>query len=118
MRMNIVLWTAIVLATSCSTDIPQASAVIMRYTSYNTVSEQYAPTSACVGTNDGIASWRTMQNRLQRLSDLGIPTDFHAYEGLSHGIGTGTVAKGWVKDALDFWKRNRTDGVSIGKVSE
>lgn len=91
------------------TDIPQAAAVIMQYTGYSTVSNQDAPTYACVGTNDGIASWRTMQNRLQRLSALGIPTEFHAYEGLSHGfgIGTGTVAEGWINDALDFWKQNR-----------
>lgn len=98
------------------TDIPQAAAVIMQYTGYSTVSNQDAPTYACVGTNDGIASWRTMQNRLQRLSDIGIPTEFHAYEGLSHGfgIGTGTVAEGWVNDALDFWKRNRKDETSTG----
>lgn len=98
------------------TDIPQAAAVIMQYTGYNTVSGQDAPTYACVGTYDGIASWRTMQNRLQRLSDLGIPTEFHAYEGLSHGfgIGTGTVAEGWVNDAFDFWKRNRKDETSTG----
>ena len=97
-------------------DIPQASAVIMQYTGYNTISEQDAPTYACVGTNDGIASWRTMQNRLQRLSELGIPTEFHAYEGLSHGfgIGTGTIAEGWVKDALDFWRQNRSGGESTG----
>lgn len=98
------------------TDIPQAAAVIMQYTGYSNVSGQDAPTYACVGTNDGIASWRTMQSRLQRLSALGIPTEFHAYEGLSHGfgIGTGTVADGWVKDALDFWKQNRTDETSTG----
>lgn len=44
----------------------------------------------------------------QRLSALGIPTEFHVYEGLGHafGIGTGTVAEGWVKDAIDFWKAN------------
>lgn len=98
------------------TDIPQAAAVIMQYTGYSSVSAQDAPTYACVGTNDGIASWRTMQSRLQRLSDLGIPTEFHAYEGLSHGfgIGTGTVAEGWVNDALDFWKRNRKEDTSTG----
>lgn len=98
------------------TDIPQAAAVIMQYTGYSTVSNQDAPTYACVGTSDGIASWRTMQNRLQRLSELGIPTEFHAYEGLSHGfgIGTGTVAEGWVNDALDFWKQNRKNETSTG----
>lgn len=96
------------------TDIPQAAAVVMQYTGYSAVSDRDAPTYACVGTSDGIASWRTMQIRLQRLSSLGIPTEFHAYEGLSHGfgIGTGTVAEGWVADALDFWKQNHKDSTT------
>ncbi len=89
-------------------DIPQASAVIMQYTGYTDVSRYDAPTYVCVGSNDGIASWRTMQNRLQRLSELGISTEFHVYDGLGHGfgIGNGTVAEGWVKDAINFWKKN------------
>jgi acetyl esterase/lipase len=88
-------------------DIPQAAAVIMQYTGYSTVSEYDAPTYANVGTSDGIASWRTMQNRLNSLSELGIPTEFHRYEGLPHGfgLGTGTVAEGWTADAINFWKR-------------
>lgn len=87
-------------------DIPQASAVIMQYTGYNTVSEKDAPTYACVGTSDGIANWKTMQSRLQELEALGIPTEFHSYEGLPHGfgIGTGTAAEGWIKDAVSFWE--------------
>lgn len=87
-------------------DIPRASAVIMQYTGYTAVSRQDGATYACVGTNDGIASWRTMENRLQRLSDLGIPTEFHAYNGLPHGfgLGTGTVAEGWLSDAVRFWE--------------
>ena len=88
------------------TDIPQASAVIMQYTGYGTVSPQDAATYACVGTSDGIAPWRTMQRRLQILSELGIPTEFHAYDGLPHGfgLGTGTVAEGWLADAVRFWE--------------
>ncbi|SHN56297.1 alpha/beta hydrolase [Desulfitobacterium chlororespirans] len=88
-------------------DIPQAAAVIMQYTGYTAVSKQDAPTYACVGTNDGIASWRTMQRRLQTLADYGIPTEFHAYDGLSHGfgLGIGTNAEGWVNDAVAFWKK-------------
>ena len=91
------------------TDIPQASAVIMQYTGYRTASPQDAATYACVGTSDGIASWRTMQRRLQNLSSLGIPTEFHAYDGLPHGFGLGTrtVAEGWLTDAVRFWEENR-----------
>ena len=88
-------------------DIPQASAIIMQYTGYTEVSRNDAPTYACVGTRDGIADWRTMQSRLNQLERLGIPTEFHSYEGLSHGfgLGTGTVAEGWIEDAVAFWER-------------
>ncbi len=97
-------------------DIPQAAAVIMQYTGYSTASQYDAPTYVCVGSNDGIASWRTMQNRLQRLSEMGIPTEFHVYEGLGHGfgIGTGTVADGWINDALKFWQKNMKTDESTG----
>ena len=89
-------------------DIPQASAVIMQYTGYTDVSVYDAPTYACVGTSDGIANWRTMQNRLNTLTDsYGIDTEFHAYEDLPHGfgLGTGTVAEGWIDDAVAFWEK-------------
>ena len=88
------------------TDIPQAAACIMQYTGYTTVAADYAPTYACCGTSDGIASWCTMQSRLDQLSDLGIPTEFHAYNGLPHGfgLGTDTVAEGWLNDAIRFWR--------------
>lgn len=92
-------------------DIPQADVVIMQYTGYNDYSKEDAPTYVCVGTNDGIASWRTMQARLENLDDLGIPTEFHAYDGLPHGfgLGTGTVAEGWFDDAIAFWERQIRD---------
>ena len=87
-------------------DLPQAGAVIMQYTGHSEYSESDPPTYACVGENDGIANWRTMETRLNRLSKLGIPTEFHHYKGLSHGfgLGTGTVAEGWINDAVDFWE--------------
>ena len=88
------------------TDLPQASAVIMQYTGYTTVSQYDGSTYACCGTSDGIASWRTMQSRLESLSALGIPTEFHSYNGLPHGfgLGTGTIAEGWINDAVRFWQ--------------
>lgn len=88
-------------------DIPQASAVIMQYTGYSEASEKDAPTYACVGMNDGIANWKTMQSRLSKLSKMGIPTEFHYYEGLGYGfgLGTGTVADGWIDDAVAFWEK-------------
>lgn len=87
-------------------DLPKPGAVVMQYTGHSEYSEEDPPTYACVGSSDGIANWRIMQARLQALEELGIPTEFHVYEGLRHGfgLGTGTVAKGWIHDAVAFWE--------------
>lgn len=87
--------------------LPHAGAVIMQYTGLSDYSENDPPTYVCVGDSDGIANWRTMKTRLDNMSSLGIDTEFHVYEGLWHGfgIGTGTVAEGWVDDAVRFWEK-------------
>lgn len=97
-------------------DIKQASAVIMQYTGYSNAYRDDAPTYVCVGKNDGIANWRTMQNRLEALSSAGIPTEFHAYDGLGHGfgLGQGTIAEGWINDAVKFWEKNMKHNSSAG----
>lgn len=48
-----------------------------------------------------------MQKRLDLLNILNIPTEFHCYNGLSHGfgLGIGTVAEGWINEAISFWER-------------
>lgn len=88
-------------------DLPQAGTVIMQYTGHTDYTENDPPTYVCVGESDGIANWRTMQNRLERLSAFGIDTEFHSYPGLGHGfgLGTGTVAEGWFDDAVAFWEK-------------
>ena len=61
-----------------------------------------------------------MQSRLDELSALGIPTEFHAYNGLPHGfgLGTGTIAEGWINDAIRFWQAQRgTTRISQTHVS-
>lgn len=88
--------------------LPQPSAVIMQYTGHTDYTRNDPPTYACVGERDGIANWRTMERRLQKLSSFGIDTEFHHYPGLPHGfgLGTGTVAEGWINDAVAFWKKH------------
>lgn len=78
----------------------------MQYTGHRECSKQDPPTFACVGEQDGIANWRTMQRRLEAMSAFGIPTEFHHYPGLPHGfgLGTGTVAEGWLNEAAAFWE--------------
>lgn len=87
-------------------DLPRPCAVVMQYTGHSEYTKEDPPTFACVGESDGIASWRTMERRLQALDALGIPTEFHHYPGLGHGfgLGTGTVAEGWIDQAVTFWE--------------
>lgn len=85
---------------------PPPAAVIVNYTGLLEVTGYEPPTYSAVGTSDGIASWRTMKSRLDTMSEMGIPTEFHSYDGLPHGfgLGTGTVAEGWIDDAVAFWE--------------
>ena len=88
-------------------DLPGPGTVVMQYTGHSEYTKNDPPTYVCVGENDGIASWRTMENRLERMDALGIDTEFHKYPGLSHGfgLGTGTAAEGWIEDAVAFWEK-------------
>ena len=92
-------------------DLPQAGTVVMQYTGHSDYQPSDPPTYVCVGTSDGIANWRTMQRRIEAMDAAGIPTEFHAYEGLPHGfgLGTGTVAEGWINDAVAFWERQMNE---------
>lgn len=86
---------------------PRPAAVIMEYTGLSEVTGKEPPTYACVGTNDGIAPYRTMQNRINRIKANGTDAEIEIFKGLSHGfgLGEGTVAEGWIDHAVDFWKR-------------
>lgn len=90
-------------------DVPQPAAVVMQYTGHRELSGADPATYACVGDRDGIASWRTMRMRIEALAAQGVPTEFHVYEGLCHGfgLGLGTVAEGWIDDAIEFWLEQR-----------
>ena len=90
-------------------DLPQPAAVVLQYTGHAEYTPEDPPTFACVGESDWIANWRTMERRLQALQDLGIPTEFHHYPGLPHGfgLGTGTVAEGWLDETVAFWEAQR-----------
>lgn len=106
-RMAAKLGNKKVLASYVGNDIPQADAIIMQYTGYHYVSSYDAPTYSCVGTNDSIADYHIIKSRLDTLKTFHVPTEFHCYEGLSHGfgLGIGTIAEGWIEDAIHFWER-------------
>lgn len=88
-------------------DVPKPGTVVMQYTGYDEYSENDPPTYTCVGMNDGTANWRGIRQRMQAMDALGIPTEFHVYKDLRHGfgLGTGTVAEGWIDDAVAFWEK-------------
>ena len=88
-------------------EYPKPKAVIMQYTGLSEVTGNEPPTYACVGTSDGIASYRTMQNRINRIKEQGTDAEIDIFEGLPHGfgLGEGTVAEGWIDNAIRFWEK-------------
>ena len=89
-------------------EYPRPGAVIMQYTGLSEVYGNEPPTYNCVGTNDGIASYRTMERRIAAIQADGTDAMIEVFPGLSHGfgLGTGTVADGWINNAVSFWERN------------
>lgn len=85
---------------------PRPSAVIMQYTGLSEVTGNEPPTYACVGTSDGIASFRTMQARINAIKANGTDAMIEIFPGLGHGfgLGEGTVAEGWLTNAVKFWE--------------
>lgn len=88
-------------------DLPKPGAVIMLYTGHSDYTENDPPTFVVIGENDGIASWRTMERRVNALKAAGIDTEFHKYPNLGHGfgLGIGTSAEGWLNKAVEFWEK-------------
>ena len=86
---------------------PRPAAVIMQYTGLSEVYGNEPPTYNCVGTSDGIASYRTMQARIDAIQKNGTDAKIEVFRGLSHGfgLGTGTAAEGWLDHAVAFWER-------------
>ena len=87
---------------------PCPAAVFVNYTGLSEVYGNEPPTYSAVGTNDGIASWRTMEQRINAIRANGTDAEIEVFNGLSHGfgLGTGTVAEGWIDRAVKFWERN------------
>ena len=86
---------------------PRPAAVIMQDTGLSGVTGDEPPTYCCVGTRDGIASYRTMEERVRHIQENGTDAEIEVFEGLPHGfgLGEGTVAEGWLDRAIDFWER-------------
>jgi acetyl esterase/lipase len=88
-------------------DLPRPSAVVMAYTALQDHSSDDPPTFVVVGDRDGIAPPATMRRRAEALRRSGTAVEYHEYEGVGHsfGLGEGTIAEGWVGEAVRFWER-------------
>jgi acetyl esterase/lipase len=53
-----------------------------------------------------------MARRVNRLRGQGTTVEFHRYPNVGHGfgLGTGTSADGWVREAIRFWERSGRRG--------
>ena len=80
----------------------------MQYTGLSEVTGREPPTYACVGTADGIASYRTMQRRIAAIKSNGTDAMIEVFPGLAHGfgLGEGTIAEGWLNNAVSFWEKH------------
>ena len=89
---------------------PRPAAVIVNYTGLSEVTGTEPPTYSAVGTSDGIASYRTMERRIQAIRANGTDAEIEIFNGLPHGfgLGIGTAAEGWLDNAVAFWERNMT----------
>ena len=89
-------------------EYPRPSAVIMQYTGLSEVTGNEPPTYNCVGTSDGIADYRVMQQRINKIKANGTNAEIEIFEGLPHGfgLGEGTKAEGWINNAIKFWEEN------------
>lgn len=89
-------------------EYPAPASVILQYTALSEVTGNEPPTYACVGTNDGIASYRAMQERIERIQANGTDAEIEIFNGLEHGFGLGeeTIAEGWINNAISFWENH------------
>ncbi len=88
-------------------EYPRPAAVILQYTGLSEVNGNEPPTYACVGTSDGIASYRIMENRINQIKANGTDAAIEIFDNLPHGfgLGEGTIAEGWIDHAVKFWEK-------------
>jgi acetyl esterase/lipase len=91
-------------------NVLKPSTVMMAYTAHSDHGAQEPPTFALVGEQDGIAPPAAMRQRVAALRRVGTEVDYREYPGVGHGfgLGIGTSAEGWIKEAIRFWTRHQS----------
>ena len=89
--------------------LPRAAVNIMQYTGHSDFDPGDPPTYSNAGSNDLWHLDDAMEKRYNAMKAAGIPVKFTRYEGLPHGyaLGIGSIAEGWHRDAIEFWKKYR-----------
>lgn len=89
--------------------LPKPVTVVMAYTAHSDIGEKEPPTFALVGELDGIAAPSAMRRRVDALRRAGAVVEFREYPGVGHGfgLGIGTSAEGWIREAISFWMRHQ-----------
>ncbi|MGN0908691.1 MAG: alpha/beta hydrolase, partial [Succinivibrio sp.] len=92
--------------------LPRPAALALQYTGLDEVTGDEPPTYMCVGNSDWIASAKGMAQRAGCLRRHGIDSEIEVFDGLGHGfgLGEGTTAEGWIKNAAAFWERHADKG--------
>lgn len=90
-------------------EIEKPNAIIMQYTGHSRYTKDDPATFYVQGANDEIASVDIAKDRIEKLADLGVPTQINIYPSLGHGFGLGrdSTAEGWIDLAINFWQENR-----------
>lgn len=83
---------------------PASVTAVIAYTAHSDYTNNDPPTFTVAGERDGIAPPRTMERRVNAMKAAGIDVEFHVFPNAPHGfgLGVGTSAEGWVRNAVQF----------------
>jgi acetyl esterase/lipase len=89
-------------------DLPRPAVVVMAYTGHSSFTRHDPPTFVVQGEDDGIVNVPTVDRRVAFMRSAGIDVEYQRYRKIGHGfgLGIGTVAEGWIAQAVDFWERH------------
>ena len=74
------------------------------------VTADYPPTYIWCGDADETVPPENTKRMAAALKEAGVPVQCEIFPGIGHGVGpaTGTVAEGWIRHAVDFWRGQQT----------